>query len=356
MRFRAGIQNIHVFTKLTASLSSLGNVAWVRLNDHDARFTIVPDTGSQLWAVVQIDAIFDDSYTIQSAAEANTINLEVPLQPLHRALKSAQNAIAASIRLTKKDNIPLLSLTITTSVLSSTPAVSSSAHDGERNGQDRFRGGSSVRDDDDDQYREENLDIGVSRTDRDTIVTQDIPVRVLTAASIHGLHEPTTREPDVHITFPSLVQLKSISDRFTKLALSTSRSTAASSGFRGSLASAPKLELSANMHGCLRLSLKTDAMTLSSTWTGLTNPELDPNTVEGGEASVISHPSTRMKQFGDAEGLSEEGWATVRVEGKDWGKVLGVGRLGGRVIACESTHSVENSMRIVLIPLFRLLS
>lgn len=31
----------------------------------------------------------------------------------------------------------------------------------------------------------------------------------------------------------------------------------------------------------------------------------------------------------------EEAWAVVRVEGKDWGRVLGVGRLGGRVIACE---------------------
>ena len=42
-----------------------------------------------------------------------------------------------------------------------------------------------------------------------------------------------------------------------------------------------------------------------------------------------------MKQYGDAEGLSDQGWATVRVEGKDWGRVLGVGRLGGRVIACR---------------------
>ena len=29
----------------------------------------------------------------------------------------------------------------------------------------------------------------------------------------------------------------------------------------------------------------------------------------------------------------------MRVDGRDWGKVLGVGRLGGRVIACKS-HSV----------------
>jgi len=336
MRFRAGIQNISVFTKLTASLSSLGNVAWVRLNEQNIQFTIIPESGSQVWAVVQIDTIFDDSFNLQSAAELNTINLEVPLQPLHRALKSAQNAIAASIRLTKKDNIPLLSLTITTSILSSTPAASGNTFEGGAPYSERNGYGGSAFGDDTENFREESLDLGAPRTDRDTIVTQDIPIRVLAPASVQGLHEPLTREPDVHIMFPSLIQLKSISDRFTKLALSTSKANATSSGFRGGLASAPKLELSANMHGCLRLSLKTDAMNINSTWTGLTNPELDPNTVEG----IADHPSTRMKQLGDAEGFSNKGWATVRVEGKDWGRVLGVGRLGGRVIACECQSSI----------------
>ena len=344
MRFRAGIQNVHVFTKLIASLNSIGSVAWVRLNEVDIRFTIIPESGSQVWAVVRIDSIFDDSFTIQSAADLNTINLEVPLQPLYRALKSAQNAIAASIRLTKKDNIPLLSLTITASILSSTPAASGSAFDGasnhgERNGYG-YAGG-SMYGDDNDNYREENLDRGAPGPERDTIITQDIPIRVLAAASVDGLHEPSVREPDVHIMLPSLVQLKSISDRFTKLALSTSKATAASSGFRGGLASAPKLELSANMHGCLRLRLKTDAMNISSTWTGLENPQLDPETVDGGMESIATHPSTRMKQYGDSQGMSDEGWATVRVDGKDWGRVLGVGRLGGRVIACKYHASYD---------------
>ncbi|GAM83751.1 hypothetical protein ANO11243_017410 [Dothideomycetidae sp. 11243] len=282
MRFRASIQNINVFSKLTASLASLGNVAWVRLSEKDVRFTVVPEQGSQVWAVLEISTIFDE-FTIQSAAPENSINLEVPLQPLHRALKSAQNASGASIRLTKKDNIPLLSLTITTSILS------------------------------------KSLDAGFSRADRDTIVTQDIPIRVLAPASVQGLHEPLCREPDVHIVLPSLIQLKNISDRFTKL---------------GSGSKAPKLELSANMHGCLRLSLNTDGMGINSTWTGLNNPDLDPVSVEGGEEGVAAHPSTRMKQYGDAEGISDEGWATVRIDGTDWGRVLGVGRLGGRVIAC----------------------
>ena len=340
MRFRAGIQNINVFAskyqhhiqrlcrlttaELTASLSSLGNVAWVRLSEKDVRFTVVPEQGSQVWAVLQIDTIFDETFTIQSAAPENSINLEVPLQPLYRALKSATTAIGASIRLTKKDNIPLLSLTITTTVLSSTPA---SFNDTQRG-----------PDPDTQAFREEPLDAGFGRADRDTIVTQDIPIRVLAPASVQGLHEPVCREPDVHIILPSLMQLKNISDRFTKLAVSGGRGT---SGVGGG-SKAKKLELSANMHGCLRLSRKTDAMSIGSTWTGLINPELDPLSVEGGEDGVAMHPSTRMKQLGDAEGISDDGWATVRIGGTDWGRVLGVGRLGGRVIACEFYDTVAH--------------
>lgn len=160
---------------------------------------------------------------------------------------------------------------------------------------------------------------------------------MLAPASVHGLHEPRCREPDVHIILPSLLQLKAISDRFTRLALTNSKAGAGTGGaFKAAAGAAtPKLELAANMHGVLRLRLRTDAMNISSTWTGLTNPELDPGMVEGGEQGLATHPSTRMKEVGDAEGASEEGWAVVRVEGRDWGRVLGVGRLGGRVIACE---------------------
>lgn len=84
------------------------------------------------------------------------------------------------------------------------------------------------------------------------------------------------------------------------------------------------------MHGGLRVGIKTEGLKIESRWEGLSNPELDAGRVEGGEEGVRQHPSTRMKAV---EG--EEGWAVVRVEGRDWGRVLGVGRLGGRVIACK---------------------
>lgn len=333
MRFRATIHNISTFTKFTASLATLGHIAWVRLDSKDIRFTVIPEQGTQVWSVLSIDTIFE-SYTIQSAAENNTINLEVPLAPLQRALRSAQNAVAANIRLTKKDGVPLLSLTITTMTVNSSAPMPSAGSTGREGG---GFGENGTESDAGEDFREESVDFfGARGQDRETTVTQDIPIRVLAPASVEGLHEPRCREPDVHITLPNLQQLKSISDRFTKLAASAKTSTR--SGL--STTSGPKLELSGNMHGCLRLALHTDSLRISSLWTGLENPELDPEQVNpnpnpnSSEDALANHPSTKMKALGDATGQSEEGWATVRVEGRDWGKVLSVGRLGGRVIAC----------------------
>ena len=330
MRFRASIQNITTFTKFTASLATLGHIAWVRLDEKDVRFTVIPEQGTQVWSVLSIDTIFE-TYTIQSAAPNNTVNLEVPLAPLQRALKSAQNAIGASLRLTKKDGVPLLSLTITTVTANPSSAPTGSASFNGRNGFGKTESGDDDIFNATDEFREDHSVDFLVRGDRETTVTQDIPVRVLAPASVEGLHEPRCREPDVHITLPNLLQLKSISDRFTKLAMSTKTSTR--TGFNNSTAG-PKLELSGNMHGCLRLSLNTDSLRISSLWTGLENPELDPDQVAEGEAGLVNHPSTIMKALGDATGQGDEGWATVRVEGRDWGRVLSVGRLGGRVIAC----------------------
>ncbi len=159
--------------------------------------------------------------------------------------------------------------------------------------------------------------------DRETIVTQDIPIRVLTADSVEGIHEPRVRDPDAHIVLPSLLQLKAISDRYTKLAMATTGATKTANS------TVPKLELAANMHGSLKLSISTDALTISTEWKGLTNPDLDPANVEDGEEGVSEHPSTKLKAMGP------DAWSTVRIDGRDWGRVLSVGRLGGRVIACK---------------------
>lgn len=176
----------------------------------------------------------------------------------------------------------------------------------------------------------EALDLTMKR-EREKIITQDIPVRVLHPDTVETIMQPKVREPDVHIQLPPLMQLKAISDRFTKLATTTSASSnnrnkgggGGGGGDRGG--GNPKLEIAANMHGGLRLRVGTEAMDIESVWRGLENPELDPSQLQ---VPLEEHPSTRFKDAGPDK------WATVRVDGRDWSRVLSVGRLEGRVIAC----------------------
>ncbi|KAI8630204.1 checkpoint protein Hus1/Mec3 [Xylariaceae sp. FL1651] len=317
MRFKSSLKNIRTFSKLVAALSSLEKIAWVRLDDETVRFTVIPDTGSQVWASLSIDFIFDN-WTIQSAEPHNTINLELPLIPLQRALKSAANAVSASLRLTKKDGMPVLSMTITTSTAPANLPQGVSRFG--MNPINRAPGNNHYGDDDDGIFAAEPLETNLQR-EREKVITQDIPVRVLHPETVETIMQPKVREPDVHIQLPPLLQLKAISDRFTKLAVASRASS--TSGSSSSVN--PKLELSANMHGDLRLRLDTDTLDVESRWDGLENPELDPAQLT---CAIEDHPSTRFKSEGPNK------WATVRVDGKDWSKVLSVGRLDGRVIAC----------------------
>lgn len=73
MRFKTELKNIRTFSstpvartltllptltktslaftsELTAALNSLEKIAWVRLDDDTARFTVIPAQGSQVWA------------------------------------------------------------------------------------------------------------------------------------------------------------------------------------------------------------------------------------------------------------------------------------------------------------------
>ncbi|KAL9607565.1 MAG: hypothetical protein Q9167_007534, partial [Letrouitia subvulpina] len=218
------------------------------------------------------ESIFDE-YVIQSATDNNTINLQAPLTPLYRALRSALTASSASIRLTKKDNVPFLSLTILTNTITSFRhfhATDNIPLPSESEENDSF-----------DVPNQPN----VLPHDRETTITQSIPVIVLAAASVANIHEPTCREPDVHIILPPLLQLKSISERFTKLALpaSKSKSAGAATNANTSEFSQSRLVLSANAFGVLKVGVETSTLKIESRWDGLTNPELDPRQVEGGE-------------------------------------------------------------------------
>ena len=273
----------------------------------------MPDKGSQVWSALRPDMIFD-TYVLQSASPQNTINLEVPIQALSRALKSALGATSTQIRLTKKDNVPMLSLTIVTNTFSSGNHVVTNAATRERGG------GDGDFDFDDNPDLSFNETQGAGSGERETIITQDIPVKVMAMEFVARLHQPRTPEPGVNICLPPLAQVKTISERFTKLALATGGTSASVS---------PRLDLSANMHGSFKISLNTDALNITSRWTGLINPELDPASFP----DLAEHPTTKMRELGGPSGEDEAGWARVRIDAKDWSRVLSVGRVCTKVIA-----------------------
>jgi HUS1 checkpoint protein len=181
---------------------------------------------------------------------------------------------------------------------------------------------------------------GTGRRERETFITQEIPVKVMHESAVEGLHEPHCRDPDVHIILPDLFQLKSISERFTRLAADSTPKTAAVAATMSTTADAvlgsasagvsPKLELSANMHGSLRLAIATDTLRISSVWSGLVNPALDPSQLSQSQMDQL--PSERMRAL---PGDDEAGWAKVRIDGRDWARVLSVGRLNPKVVACK---------------------
>ncbi|EWC48292.1 hypothetical protein DRE_02396 [Drechslerella stenobrocha 248] len=253
MRFKAGIHNISLLTRLTGALSVVGKAGWLQLNDEFIQLTVLPEGNhSQVWSHISIDAVFIN-YKVVSASE-NIINLEIPLDTLHRSLKSAQSASTVSIRLTKKGTIPMLSLTITTeSHTSMNPAI----------------------------------------------ITQDIPVRVLAPQTVSHIHKPVVPRPETSVILPTLTQLRGITDRYVRMM-----------GANG------RVVLEGNMDGVLKMKAEADAVKVESEWRGLMNPavgedgEMEWEEVERDEDEEMAMTTQQKSEFARVTVDSKE-WAKV---------------------------------------------
>lgn len=374
MKFKAELRNIRTFSsesnrtrpcwipansslELIAALSALDKIVWVRLEDEHVRFIVIPDRGSQVWSTFARDFFFDpDAYVLQSRNAGNAIDLEITLASLQRALRSALNSTDAVLRLSKRDNVPVLSMTIHTmtnprglGAFGFGPIGPGGGATG--SGAQRFRESTFGSTFDDAAgvggSRDETLEL-LAKREREKVVLQDMPVRVMAPKAMESVIEPGVPEADVNIVLPPLLQLKAVSDRFTKLAHTTSGGGGSSSGLglapagfsstagggggggstnanSGGSGAGPKLEISANMYGMLRLRLVTDTLSVETVWNDLENPVMNEDALP---VPLEEHPSTRYREAGPDK------FATVRVDGRDWSRVLSVGRLDGRVIAC----------------------
>ncbi|RPB16206.1 Hus1-like protein [Morchella conica CCBAS932] len=169
MRFKTDITNITTFTKLISCLSSISKVAWLKLDEEQIHFTLMQEPTVQVFATLSKETLFS-TYRIASAS-SNTINLEVPLPILLRALRSCASSPTATLRLTKRaaDNVPILCITVST-----TPSSS-------------------------------------------TLVTQEVPVRVLAPATVAGLCEPEVPPPQVSVVLPGLAAVRGVVERMNRL-------------------------------------------------------------------------------------------------------------------------------------------
>ena len=103
--------NVGLLAGVTASLSRVGRTGWVRLSPAMINFIMLPmsaNSTTQVWSALPRDAIFLD-YICLSAAN-NMIDFEVSLDQLSRLLKAFLSAEDVVIKLTKKESLPMLSI------------------------------------------------------------------------------------------------------------------------------------------------------------------------------------------------------------------------------------------------------
>ncbi|KAJ1734557.1 Checkpoint protein hus1 [Coemansia biformis] len=167
MRFRTLVTNANLLLRVVQSIDKLAKSAILKLTPEKLHIIVITDvdSGLQLWSDVAVNALFSD-YRIESV-HGNEIYLEFSIDSLQRALKSAQGALRTTLKLAKKQGLPVLSLVIQNQ----------------------------------------------SGTGRELTLTQDVPVRVLTPQQMDAIREPLVPDSQVHIMMPPLNSVRSIAER-----------------------------------------------------------------------------------------------------------------------------------------------
>lgn len=307
MKFKCTIVDIPTLAKLTQSLALLSKQAWIRLTPDSIQFIIQP-SGTQVWATIETETLFTH-YIIESNA-SNVINLEVNIESLGRLLRSISDTAQVSMKLTKRDRYPMLSFNTTWF--------------GPGGGQNT--------------------------------ITHDLHVRVLSAAFIAQIKEPSIPTPDVVILLPPLTHLAQVANGLRVLS--------------------DRLLVSANGNGEFSIGVETPAVCASTAFTHLVNPSLadpaprngldtdthdtphDDRDVDEDHESDTSDTQTRpvpkpnqMSHHTTTPNTSVEprpqpqspqppqsrrktDWVRLIVDAKDWCTMLRISSISKSVIAC----------------------
>ncbi|ORX93116.1 cell cycle checkpoint [Basidiobolus meristosporus CBS 931.73] len=212
---RTRVINPSVFLKVAQAVEKLSKVCLLKFIPEKIHFIVITDMeggGVQVWSQINASSMFVD-YRVESAHE-NEIYLEIQLEYLLRALKSCIGSLDVNMKLTKRDGLPTLSFTIANQ----------------------------------------------SRTGKEVLLTQDIPIKVLTPNQMETIKEPLVPEPQVHIMMPPLLSVRTIVERMRNIS--------------------DHVIVSANMNGEFTLRVESEAVQVETFYKSLINPELDLSQVD----------------------------------------------------------------------------
>ncbi|KAJ6232726.1 checkpoint protein [Anaeramoeba flamelloides] len=171
MKFHATIHDLALLIRTVQSLVKIDKIGIIHFTAEQVSFIL--DSGQttddiQVWCSINQDSIFK-TYVIESLSE-NEIAIEVNFNNLLHALKTGQVSNEMSWKLTKKDNLPYLSISILCEINNGLPLV------------------------------------------------QDVPIQIITPQNLQRHKEPDLPEPDVQIMLPQLSKLQCIVDKMKEMA------------------------------------------------------------------------------------------------------------------------------------------
>ncbi|EKM77171.1 hypothetical protein AGABI1DRAFT_77581 [Agaricus bisporus var. burnettii JB137-S8] len=231
MRFRATIESVSIFYKITQSVEKFQKRFIIKFTpetmhiicNHEAN-----EGGTQVWSQIKVESIFAD-YRIQSNAD-NEITLAISSEALLGALRSASASSTSStayqaeeivMKLAKKNDRAVLKFEI----------------------------------------------IGTTSVGRRVKVTHDVLVDVLKPHEVARLIEPLCPEPDLHILLPPLQKVRTVVERLRPMS--------------------DTLTFRANNSGKLHISISTETVRVQTEWKNLTNPRLNERERNDEEQAVV---------------------------------------------------------------------
>ncbi|KJE95066.1 hypothetical protein CAOG_05561 [Capsaspora owczarzaki ATCC 30864] len=218
MRFKASIDivdNVIKLQRIVATLAKISHKCVIRFTPTQLHFVLqsdVTDRAARVWSDITQTSIFK-TYRIQSTHQNNEILVDISLDLLQRALKTANNADTVTMRMIRKEETPFLVLDVVLRPQNTRPGQNS----------------------------------------RPRLLCQQIPMLILHHSLIDDYQEPVLPRPEVSIYMPSLKLLRNVVERMKTIS--------------------SHLDIAANNDKTFWLRVDSDMLEIRASFPNLQNPE-----------------------------------------------------------------------------------